>query len=140
MKKMLLFSLSLLFSLFALLADSGHAQIAKETPLMMKDLPDVPGKEGLVETVALRRGEVSPAHRHNADVFVYVLEGSIITQVEGAESRTVHAGEVFYESPSDVHIASRNASTMESARLLVFFVKQKGAPATVVVGKANAAH
>lgn len=141
MKKMLLFSLSLLlFSLFVSLANSGHAQIAKETPLMMKDLPDVPGKEGLVETVALRPGEVSPAHRHNADVFVYVLEGSIITQVEGAKSKTVHAGEVFYESPTDVHIASRNASTTESAKLLVFFVKQKGAPTTVVVGKANAVH
>jgi quercetin dioxygenase-like cupin family protein len=48
------------------------------------------------ETVLLAPREVVPAHRHNADVFAYVLRGSIITQVEGDESQTVHAGEVFY--------------------------------------------
>jgi quercetin dioxygenase-like cupin family protein len=119
---------------------SAHAQIANETPLMTKDLPDVPGKEGLIEIVLLAPGEVTPAHRHNADVFVYVLEGSIISQLEGGKSQTFHAGEVFYESPTDVHIATHNASTTQSARLLVFFVKQKGAPRTVAVGKANATH
>lgn len=57
------------FLLFPLLASSSaDAQIAKETPLMTKDLPDVPGKEGLIETVLLFPGEVVPAHRHNADV------------------------------------------------------------------------
>jgi quercetin dioxygenase-like cupin family protein len=53
---------------------------------------------------------VSQPHRHYADLFVYVLEGSVITQVEGGSAQTVHAGEVFYESPTDVHIVSRNAS------------------------------
>ena len=51
---------------------------AKETSLMTKTLPDVPGKEGLIETVLLSPGEVVPAHQHNADVFAYVLDGSII--------------------------------------------------------------
>ena len=89
--------LVLVVLLFPLLASSGaHAQLAKETPLMNKDLPDVPGRQGLVETVVLAPGEVVPAHRHNADVFAYVLEGSIITQVQGARPQTVHAGEVFY--------------------------------------------
>ena len=142
MSKMLMFSLSLLpVSPFLLPAATGaHAQIAQETPLITKDLPDVPGKEGLIEIVVLKPGEVVPAHRHNADVFAYVLEGSIISQLEGGKSQTVHAGEVFYESPTDVHIASRNASATQSARLLVFFVKQKGAPPTVAVGKTDATH
>ena len=30
---------------------SANRQIAKETSLMTKTLPDVPGKEGLIETV-----------------------------------------------------------------------------------------
>ena len=117
----------------------ANSQVAKETPLMTKDLPDVPGKEGLIERVLLSPGEIVPPHRHNADVFAYVLEGSIITQLMGGKPRTVHAGEVFYESPTDVHVESRNASTTQPATLLVFFVKKKGAPPTVVVGKANAA-
>ena len=128
MSKMVVFLL-LLFPLLA--ASSAGAQIAKETPLMTKDLPDVPGKQGLVETVVLSPGEVVPAHRHNADVFAYVLEGSIITRVEGGESQAVHAGEVFSESPTDLHLGSRNASTTEPATLLVFFVKKMGTPATI---------
>jgi len=96
--------LAFLILLFPLLApSSAAAQVAKETPLMTKDLPDVPGKEGLIEKVVLSPGEAPPPHRHNADVFAYVLEGSIITQMTGGKPQTVHAGEVFYESPTDVH-------------------------------------
>ena len=127
--------------LFALSTSSNaEAQVAKEKSLISKTLPDVPGKEGVVETVRLSPGEVVPAHRHDADVFAYVLEGSMITQREGGKAETVHAGEVFYESPTDVHIASRNASTTQPATLLVFFVKKTGAPPTQYLQTGNAAH
>ena len=100
------------FSLFILVlalfqsqaSSSANRLSAKETPLMTKTLPDVPGKEGLIETVLLSPGEVVPAHRHNADVFAYVLEGSIITQLKGGKPQTVHTGDVFYESPTDIHL------------------------------------
>jgi quercetin dioxygenase-like cupin family protein len=132
--------LLLMFSnAFVFASRSTYAQVAKETPLITKELPDLPGKEGLVETVVLAPGEVVRPHRHNADVFAYVLEGSVITQVRDGKPQTVHAGEVFYESPTDIHIDSRNASMTRPAKLLVFFVKEIGAPATVVVDKANAA-
>jgi quercetin dioxygenase-like cupin family protein len=139
MKKMLVFAFSLLPPLLPLLFPSGSAdaQIAKEKPLMTKVLPDISGQEGLIETVVLSPGEVVPSHRHNADVFAYVLEGSIVTQLEGQKSQTVHSGEVFYESPGDVHIATRNASATQPAKLLVFFVKKIGAPTTVAVPTAN---
>ena len=127
---------------FLLLACSGvlafsiaNAQVGTVTRLMTKDLPDVPGKEGMVETVDFAPGEVSQPHRHNADLFVYVLEGSIITQVKGDSPQTVRAGDVFYESPTDVHSVSRNASETQPAKLLVFYVKAKGAPQTVLLGE-----
>jgi quercetin dioxygenase-like cupin family protein len=112
-------------------ADAGTG---KARTLMTKDLPDFPGKEGMVEMVDFAPGEVSQPHRHNADLFVYVLEGSVVTQVKGGSPKTVHAGGVFYESPSDIHAVSRNASGTEPAKLLVFYVKAKGAPPTVLVG------
>jgi quercetin dioxygenase-like cupin family protein len=101
---------------------------------MTKDLPDVPGKEGMIEIVDFAPGEVSQPHRHNADLFVYVLEGSVITQVKGSNPQTVQAGGVFYESPTDLHIVSRNASETQPAKLLVFYVKAKGTPPTVLLG------
>jgi len=116
---------------------SANVQAGKPTTLMTKDLPDVPGKEGMIETVDFAPGEVSQPHRHNADLFVYVLEGSIITQVKGASPLTVRAGEVFYESPTDIHSVSRNASETQPAKLLVFYVKKKGAPQTVFLKEAD---
>ena len=68
-------------------SSSADRPIAKETFLMTKYLPDVPGKEGVIETVLLSPGDVVPAHRHNADVFAYVLDGSIVTRLKGANPR-----------------------------------------------------
>ena len=110
---------------------SANVQAGKPRTLMTKELPDVPGKEGMIETVDFAPGEVSQSHRHNADVFAYVLEGSIITQLKGGNPQTVSAGDVFYESPTDVHTVTRNASETQPAKLLVFYVKAKGAPQTV---------
>ena len=131
MNKMVLFLL-LAFS-SVLVFSSANAQIGTVTRLMTKDLPDVPGKEGMVETVDFAPGEVSQPHRHNADLLVYVLEGSIITQLKGGSPQTVHAGGVFYESPNDIHSVSRNASETQPAKLLVFYVKKKGAPPSVLL-------
>jgi quercetin dioxygenase-like cupin family protein len=101
--------------------------------LITKELPDVPGKEGMIELVDFAPGEASEIHRHNADLFVYVLEGTVVTQLEGEAPKTLTAGQVFSESPTDIHVISRNASATKPAKLLVFFVKAKGAPPTVLV-------
>jgi len=131
MNRMILFLLLAFCS--ALASSSANAQVGTVTRLMTKDLPDVPGKEGMMETVDFAPGEASKPHRHNADLFVYVLEGTVVTQVKGGGSQTVHAGEVFEESPTDIHIVSRNASDTKPAKLLVFYVKKKGAPPTVLL-------
>jgi len=102
---------------------------------MTQDLPDVPGKEGMIEIVDFAPGEASQVHRHNCDLFVYVLEGSVVTQLKGGNPQTVNAGGVFYESPTDVHIVSRNASETQPAKLAVFYVKAKGTPPTVILNE-----
>ena len=107
------------------------AQDAKVTPLMTKQLAEMPGKEATMVTVEYAPGGSSAAHRHNAHVFVYVLEGTVVMQVKGGKEVTLGAGQTFYESPGDVHTVSRNASNTKPAKFVVFFVKQTGAPATV---------
>jgi len=92
---------------------------------MARDLLGVPGKEIRLITVDYPPGGESPQHRYNAQVFVYVLEGTVRMQVEGSPAVTLHAGQAFYEGPRDVHIVSANASQTMSARILVFIVKDK---------------
>jgi quercetin dioxygenase-like cupin family protein len=101
---------------------------AQVSELMSKDLPDFPGKEGLMITVVYPPGASDPIHRHNAHAFVYVLEGSIIMQVEGGKEVTLTPGQTFYEGPTDIHTVGRNASQTKPAKFVVFLVKEKGAP------------
>ena len=109
------------------------AQQTKVTPLMAQPLPGFSGpeKEGTVALVEFPPGTSSMAHRHNAHVFVYVLEGSLVMQVKGGKEVTLKAGDTFYENPGDIHVVSKNASPTAPAKILTFFVKDKGAPATV---------
>lgn len=102
-----------------------HAQV-KEVAL--KDLPDLPGKEGLMLEVVYPPGSTDEVHRHDAHAFVYVLEGSIVMQLKGGQPVALQAGESFYEGPDDVHVVGRNASTTRPAKFVVFLVKNKGAP------------
>ena len=104
------------------------------TTLLSKDLPDLPGKEGVMITVDYPPGSSDRIHRHNAHAFVYVLEGSVVMQVRGGNRVTLTPGQTFYEGPSDVHIVGRNASQTKPAKFVVFLVKDKGAP-VVVQGK-----
>ncbi len=103
------------------------AEPAKVSPLLAKNLTGIPGKEGLLVSVEFAPGASSPVHRHNAHVFVYVLEGSIVMQVKGGKEVTLGVGETFYENPEDIHVGGRNASSTKPAKFLAFFVKDQGA-------------
>jgi quercetin dioxygenase-like cupin family protein len=111
------------------------AQEATVTPLLTKDLAGIGAapQECMMLAVEYEPGASSNEHRHNAHTFVYVLEGSVIMQVKGGKEVTLGPGQTFYESPTDIHTVSRNASSTERAKFLMFFVKQKGAPATVPI-------
>lgn len=115
----------------ALVAHASVPRGSKVTPLMSKDLAECPGKEATMITVEYAPGGSDTVHRHNAHVFVYVLEGKVIMQVRGGEPVTLGPGQTFYEGPEDVHVVGRNASSTEAAKFLVFFVKDKGAPILV---------
>jgi quercetin dioxygenase-like cupin family protein len=112
---------------------SGLATAAEVTPVFSTDLPNIPGKTGEILEVSYAPGESSDAHRHNANTFVYVLEGTVVMAVKGGEEQTLSVGQSFYETPTDIHTVSRNASDTEPAKVLVFFVKDTGAPASLPV-------
>ena len=102
-------------------------------PLMTRDLAGIPGKEAVMLTVEMAPGQASKPHRHEANVFVYVLQGTLIMQVKGGPSVTLHPGDTYYENPRDIHTVSQNASKTEPAKFLVFIVKDKGTPVTLPV-------
>ena len=119
-------TLALLFITGALVAQQPQV-----TPLMSKDLPEIAGKEALMIAVEYPPGGSDPIHRHNAQAFVYVLEGTVVMQVKGGKQVTLTPGQTFYEDTDDVHVVGRNASSTKPAKFLVFLIKDKGAPVLV---------
>ena len=109
-------------------APAAAQEPPKVTTLFSRDLNDIPGKESTMLIVEYPPGGADPVHRHDANAFVYVLEGSIIMQLKGSGPVTLQPGQTFYEGPDDVHIVGRNASKTEPAKFLVVLVKNKGAP------------
>lgn len=106
-------------------AGGAVASDAVVAPLIARDLIGMPGKEVTMATVEYAPGGKSPPHRHHAQVFVYVLEGSVRMQVQGSPAVTLGPGGTFYESPDDLHVVSENASPTKPAKFLVVMVKDK---------------
>lgn len=117
--------------LLSILATASIAQQSSVKGIFQTDLPDIEGREAVVLEVVYPPGAASASHRHNAHTFVYVLEGTVEMQVAGGELKKLTVGQMFYETPNDIHSVSRNASATEPAKILVFFIKMKDAPASV---------
>jgi quercetin dioxygenase-like cupin family protein len=79
------------------------AQEAKVTTLMVKPLPDFPGKDVQMFTVEYPPGSHDPIHRHNAHGFIYVLEGSLVMAVNDGQPVTLTAGQTFTKAQRYSH-------------------------------------
>jgi len=93
--------------------------------LMTRDLAGIPGKELRMSTVEYIPAGAAHPHRHNAQVFVYVLEGTLRMQIEGSPVVTL--------GPGDVHSIAANVSQTKPAKILVFMVKDKNQPVSIAV-------
>ena len=103
------------------------------TPIITHALAAAPGSEALMYTVDFPPGFSSSIHRHDAQVSVYVLEGSVVMQVKGGKEVTLGPGQSFYENPNDIHVVSRNASNSKPATFLVFLIHKKDTPLVIPV-------
>lgn len=99
-------------------------------PVLSKDLPNVPGKAITMVRVTIAPGGASPAHHHAGVVAVYVLKGSIRSQVGDEALKTYAAGDTFFEPPGARHAVSANPSKSETAEILAVFVADQGATLT----------
>jgi quercetin dioxygenase-like cupin family protein len=104
----------------------------KRTVLSRVDLAEIQGKEGVLVLAEIAPGAAAGKHRHSGEEFAYVLEGSIRDEAEGKPPATMKPGDVFHRPPREVHDL-KNLSTAAPAKVLVFFVADKGQPLTIPV-------
>jgi len=91
---------------------------AKE--LLQKDLHAYAGGDLVLSVgeITIAPGASGSRHRHPGPTFVYVLEGAVEIELEGAPAEVYLAGETFYEDPHQLHISTKNGSKTEPARIL----------------------
>jgi len=100
---------------------------AKSTLLLEQKLEGLPGYKVQVVIVDGPPGWVGSKHYHPGHLFGYVIEGTYQVNFEGMASRTIPAGEVFYENPNSV-MRSKNASSTEGSKQIVFQVLPEDQP------------
>src|SRR5215470_1302613 len=96
------------------------------------DVPDLTLKNwsATAVEVSYAPGEASTAHRHPGITIAYVLEGEIRSKVGDDPEKTYRVGEMFLETPGQLHAVSANASTTKPAKLLAIVLAEKGAQLT----------
>jgi quercetin dioxygenase-like cupin family protein len=120
----------------AALAEALLAQNASKTTskrVFTHELPEVNLKGWSVTAVEVSYGpgEGSPAHRHPGITLAYVLEGEIRSKVGDGPETVYSAGQMFLETPGQLHGVSANASTTRPAKLLAMLLAPQGEMLTI---------
>jgi quercetin dioxygenase-like cupin family protein len=111
---------------------SGGAKV-----IFKHDVPDLTLKNWAATAVEVSYGpgEASPPHRHPGITIAYVLEGEIRSKVGDEPEKTYTPGQMFLETPGQLHAVSRNASATQPAKLLAILLAEKESQLTTPAQK-----
>jgi quercetin dioxygenase-like cupin family protein len=108
-------------------ASQEYRTTAKQDTVLQSALISVPGKEGTVLRVELPAGWIGDWHYHTGDVFVYVVSGEFVVDVERQGRQRFGPGQVYHEAVKTT-MQARNPSVTERTELILFQVGAKGEP------------
>jgi len=105
----------------------------KRVPLQTHDITAYAGHEAVQVRGEFEPGAATPRHTHPGEELGYILEGTVVMELEGKPPITLKAGDVFFIPAGHVH-AAKNSGT-GAAKILSTYVVEKGKPlATPVPG------
>jgi len=93
------------------------------------DKPEIVSVIGTIQP-----GGRTPLHQHPVPVYVYILEGEVELQTDGAQPHQYKAGEAYIEALNRNHQLFNKGGT--PARLLVVFMGEEGKPTTIAAQQA----
>ena len=96
----------------------------KRTVAFKTDLLGCADREGVVAWVDLPVGAAEGKHTHNAEVFAFVVEGTITLENKGSPKTTLKAGDTFHYLPGRWHEAANVGTT--PAKLAAVFNRREG--------------
>ena len=133
--KTISFALSVIF-IFSLIplavkADKPSNRITRQI-LAKEALSNIPNHNLTAVTVQLEPGVTVPSHSHSGFVFVFVLEGTILSQLNNNEIVEYKTGESWVEPPNTIHSLTKNPSQTTKAKFLAISVAKEDAKLTIM--------
>jgi quercetin dioxygenase-like cupin family protein len=104
---------------------SAQEPLKSGTVLQRTDLLRAKGMEAILVLRELPPGGESGKHTQAGNELVYILEGSVVLEVQGKPAVTLNAGEAFSTVAGEVHNV-KNASATAPGKALAFYVAKKG--------------
>ena len=95
------------------------------TPLQDQEISD-PAKHVVQVRAEFQPGVAAGRHTHPGEEFGYVLDGTIVLEIDGKPPVTLNAGQVFFVPAGMVH-DGRNVGK-GSATVIATYVVEKGKP------------
>jgi quercetin dioxygenase-like cupin family protein len=105
---------------------SAQDPLKAGTILQRTELANPKGMEAILVLREVPAAKESGKHTQSNTEIVYILEGSIILELQGKPAQTLKAGEAFKTLAGEVHNV-KNASATEPAKALAFYIAKKGA-------------
>lgn len=96
------------------------------TILQRTELSGAAGWEAILVLREVPAGAESGRHTQSGNEIVYIMDGSVVLEVEGRAAETVNAGEAFTTSMGEVHNV-KNASDSAPVKALAFYIAKQGA-------------
>jgi len=104
---------------------AGKEELAKGTILQRVELAGAKGKDAVLVLRELPPGKESGKHSQTGTEMAYILEGSVTLEVQGKSPLTLKAGDSFQTGSRQIHNV-KNASATGAAKVIVFYVVEKG--------------
>jgi quercetin dioxygenase-like cupin family protein len=104
---------------------SAQEPLKSGTVLQRTELKSAKGMEAILVLRNVPPGGESGKHTQSGNEIVYILEGSVILEVQGKPSVNLKAGEAFQTVAGEVHNV-KNASASAPAKALAFYIATKG--------------
>ena len=103
---------------------AAQAPTFKRTVLQQADI-SVAGREAVTARADIPAGVSAGRHTHPGEEIGYVLEGTVIVEINGA-SKTLKAGDTFLVPANTPHNATNNGTA--AAAIIGTYIVEKGKP------------
>lgn len=129
--KRILFPVGAVLALSVTLGVVGGRMSSAQEPLktgkilQRTELVNAKGQEAILVLRDLPPGGESGRHTQSGNEIVYILDGSVVLEVEGKAPVTLKTGEAFQTAAGEVHNV-KNASASAPGKALAFYIAKKG--------------